>query len=226
MGRLFGGLSDTDIILRTIRDAYLQQGSFGVIGGVTLIIAATGIFAAVEVALDRIWECRGRTCTLRFLVGIFTMATSLLIFLGMLLITILVSRLIRSSELGFLLGWPRTPGPGAGSAVSVATAVAQFAIFWTGYRFLPNAFVRWRDAWPGALVATGVWHLIGYVLSWYLARVADYGTLYHQLQAIIALLVWVYGLTCSFLLGAEFIVQWTAEPYAAEPAASGSSAAP
>ncbi len=229
MGRLFGGLTDTDIILRTVREAYIQKRSFGLIGAVTLIIAATGVFASVQAALDRVWECRGRVFHLRFLVGALTMASSLLIFLGMLLATILVYRLIRLSALGVLLGWPQTPGPSpgqAGGALTVATALAQFSIFWVGYRFLPNAFVRWRDAWPGALLATGVWHLISYGLSWYLARVADYATLYHQLQAIMALLASVYGLTCSFLLGAEFVVQWTAEPYGPEAVAPGSTPGP
>jgi hypothetical protein len=39
--------------------------------------------------------------------------------------------------------------------------------------------------------------------------VADYATLYHELQAVVALFVWVYALTCSVLFGVEFVVQWT-----------------
>lgn len=212
IGRLFGGMPDTDILLQTIRGAYTEQGSFGVIGAATLILAATGVFAAVQVALDRIWECRGRIFRVRVFVVILTMAMSLVIFVAMLLGTVLVFRLIRTSALGAFLGWPRTPPTGGGSALAVAFALAQFGIFWTAYRFLPNAFVRWRDAWPGAVVATVLWHAVALVLGWYLARVSEYATLYHQLQAIMGLLVWVYGLTCSFLLGAEFVVQWTTKP--------------
>ncbi len=211
MGRLFGGLTDKDVLLRTIRDAYAQHGSFGLFGAVMLFIAAAGVFGAVQGALDRIWEVRGRILHLRFLVGVLTMMVTLLIFIGMLLATTLVFRLIRNSELGLILGWPRRPGPGTSNALSIATALAQFVIFWTGYRFLPNALVRWGEAWPGALVATAVWHAIAYLLTWYLARVADFATLYHQMQAIMVLLLSVYCLTCSFLFGAEFVVQWTGE---------------
>lgn len=209
IGRLFGGPTERDILLRTIRDAYMQQGSLGLLGALGLVLAAAGVFGAVQVALDRVWECRGRIFHLRFLIGILAMAMTLLVFLGMLVGTVLALRLIRRSELGALLGWPRTPPRGAG-ALGISTALAQFVIFWIGYRFLPNAYVRWRDAWPGALVAAGVWHTIAYGLSWYLARLVDLATLYHRLQAIMALLIWVYGLASTFLLGAEFVVQWTA----------------
>ncbi len=229
MGRLFGGLTDTNIIITTIKAALAQQRSVGLVGIVLLIAAATGVFTAVQQALDRIWECRGRVFHHRWLIGVMTMAMSLLIFLGMMLLTIFVFRLIRTSLVGMWLGWPRTPQPGSGgSALAIATSLAQFGIFWSGYRFLSNAYVRWRDAWPGALIATALWHVISLGLNVYLSRIADFGTLYHQVQAIMTLLVWVYGLVCSFLFGAEFTVQWTAAEKAEEYAApsDGAAAAP
>jgi len=211
LGRLFG-LTESDVILRTVRDAYAQEATLGWVGIITLIFAATGVFTALQVALDRIWESRGRTVHIRFLVGVLTMGASLLIFLGMLIGTVYVFRFIRTSEIGVLLGWPRTPPRGTGNALTIATGLAQFGIFWTGYRFLPSVPVRWRDALPGAVVAAVVWHAIAYGLSWYLGTVADYSSLYHSLGVIVALLVWVYGLCASFLLGAEFVAQRTLWP--------------
>jgi membrane protein len=211
LGRLFG-LTDTDLVLRTIRDAYAQEATLGWIGALTLILAATGVFSSVQVALDRVWECRGRTVHLRFLVGVAAMASSLLIFLAMLMATVFVFRFIRTSIVGEWLGWPRTPPPGTGSALTIATGLAQFVIFWTAYRFLPNVPVRWGDALPGAVAAAVIWHAIAYGLSWYLGTVADYTTLYHSLGVIVALIASVYGLSASFLLGAEFVAQRTRWP--------------
>ena len=211
LGRMFG-LTDTDVVLRTVRDAYTQQGTFGWVGTVTLIFAAAGVFGAVQVALDRVWECRGRMVHVRFLVGVLTMAASLLIFLGMLLATVYAFRFIRTSVVGGWLGWPRTPPRGTGSALAIATGLGQFGIFWTGYRFLPSVPVRWRDALPGAVFASVVWHAIAYGLSWYLDTIADYTILYHSLAVVAALLVWLYGLSASFLLGAEFVAQRTLWP--------------
>ncbi len=216
LGRLFG-LTESDIVLRTVEDAYAHEATLGWVGIVTLVIAATGVFTALQVALDRIWESRGRRVHLRFLIGVLTMAASLLIFLGMLIGTVYVFRFIRSSEIGALLGWPRTPPRGTGNALTIATGLAQFGIFWTGYRFLSSVPVRWRDALPGAIAAAVVWHTIAYGLSWYLGTVADYSSLYHSLAVIVALLVWVYGLCASFLLGAEFVAQRTVWPRAGDP---------
>ena len=204
LGRLFG-LTDTDLVVQTVRQAYTQQNALGWFGAVTLIVAATGVFTAVQIALDKVWEIRGRGVHIRFIVGVLIMAFSLLIFVGMLLATVYVFRFIRTSVIGEWLGWPHQPTPGSSNALTIATGLAQFGIFWTAYRFLPSARVRWRDALPGALVAAIVWHAIAYGLSWYLGTVADYATLYHSLGAIVALLVWVYGLSASFLLGAEFV---------------------
>jgi membrane protein len=204
LGRLFG-LTETDLVLKTIRDAYAQRGAMGWFGVVTLIIAATGVFTALQIALDKVWEIRGRGVHVRFLVGVVIMVFSLLIFVGMLLATVFVFRFIRSSVIGAWLGWPHVPPRGTSNALTIATVLAQFGIFWTGYRFLPSARVRWRDALPGALVAAIVWHVIAFGLSWYLGTVAEYATLYHSLGAIVALMVWVYGLSASFLLGAEFV---------------------
>ncbi len=211
MGRLFG-LADTDVVLRTIRGAFSQEGSLGWFGIATLVLAATGVFAALQVALDRVWEVRGRIFHIRFSVGVLTMVISLLIFLGTLLATFFAFRFIRTSVVGAWLGWPRTPPRGTSNALSIATSLAQFGIFWAGYRFLPNVPVRWRDALPGALLASVIWRAIAYGLGWYLASIADYNTLYHSMSAIVALFVWVYGLSCTFLLGAEFVAQRTLWP--------------
>jgi len=211
LGRLFG-LARADIVFETVRGAYAEHQSLGWVGFVTLVLAAAGVFSAVQAALDRVWEVRGRTVLARFLIGILIMAASLLIFLGLLVGTALTFRLIRTTLIGEWLGWPRIPPRGTRNALGIASALSQFTIFWTGYRFLPNVPVRWRDALPGALIAAGIWHGIAYLLGWYLGWVVDYTTLYHSLGAILALLVWVYGLSCTFLFGAEIVAQRTPWP--------------
>ena len=211
LGRLFG-LTRADIVFETVRGAYAEHQSLGWVGFVTLVLAAAVVFSAVQAALDRVWEVRGRTVLTRFLIGILIMAASLLIFLGMLVGTALTFRLIRTTLIGEWLGWPRIPPRGTRNALGIASALSQFTIFWTGYRFLPNVPVRWRDALPGALIAACIWHGIAYLLGWYLGWVVDYTTLYHSLGAILALLVWVYGLSCTFLFGAEIVAQRTSWP--------------
>ncbi len=212
LGQWFGGRAGSDLIPRIVGEAYAQERSLGWWGLLTLVIAATGVFAAVQTALDRIWERQGRIMYLRFLIGALTMATSLVIFLGVLVVSMLVFRLSRAAGLGGLPGGPPVLRFGMQSAMNIAAALAQFGIFWTRYRWLPSAPVLWRDAWPGAVVASVAWQAISYGLNWYLAVVGSYTTFYHELQAIVALFFWAYGLACSFLFGAEFVAQWTKGP--------------
>jgi membrane protein len=213
MGRLFGGLTDTNILLRTIRTAYVQHGRLGWLGGIALIGAAAGVFNAVQYALNRVWEVPGRHFHLQFLLGILMIATSLLVFVGVLMAIVTTMRFLRVSEVGAVLGHPRLPQSGPASGLSITTAVAQFVVFWVAYKMLPNVRIRWRDTWLGALIAAILWHVIVIGIGWYLAYVSDYSTLYNQVQTIMALLIWVYALACCFLFGAEFVAEWTPYPH-------------
>lgn len=154
---VFGGRTGADLIPRIVGEAYEQERSLEWWGLLTLVVAATGVFAAVQTAFDRVWECRGRIMPIRLLFGAFMMAASLLIFLGMLVGTMLVFRLTHGGALSRLPGGSAAPGTGMRSAINIATALAQFGIFWTAYRLLPSVSVRWDETWPGAVVATVVW---------------------------------------------------------------------
>ena len=207
ISRLFGNPTNADLLTRTLREAYGQRGSLGWLGGLVLILAATGVFSAVQTALDRVWESHGRMLPVRLILGIFMMVGSLLIFLGVLVPAILALRMLQFTV--DLLGLSQIPAVASGKTLALTVALAQFGVFWVGYRFLPSVPVRWRDAWPGAMLAVVLWQLTGYVLGWYLGSISTYALLYNRLGAVLALLIWVYALACTFLFGAEFVAQWT-----------------
>ena len=207
LGRILGGAQHPDILVQTVQEAYSHRGSYGWWGSLTLILSSTGVFGALQVALDRVFECRGRFLPTRVAVGVLMMVGSLLIFIGAMVGTVVAIRLIRFSGLAPLVGVPIAPGP-AGRLAEVFPAFAQFMVFWVGYRFLPNVPVRWREAWPGALIATILWQIINYVVGLYIGRVADYTSLYQSLGVIVALLAWIYALACTFLFGAEIVAAY------------------
>ncbi|HXX37053.1 MAG TPA: YihY/virulence factor BrkB family protein [bacterium] len=208
ISRLLGGAEHPDILVRTVQDAYDHRRSLGWFGSLTLMMSATGVFGAVQVALDRVFECHGRLLPVRFAFGVLMMVGSLLIFLGVMVSTVLTLRLIRQAGLAPLLGIPLDPRHGGGRVLAIFPAVAQFGIFWVGYRLLPNVSIRWSEAWPGAIIAAVLWQITSYFLGLYIGRVADYTTLYHSLGVIVALLAWIYALACTFLFGAEFVAAY------------------
>lgn len=67
--------------------------------------------------------------------------------------------------------------------------------------------VRWHDTMPGATIATASWFIATIVYGFYLTRFADYSIVYGSLGAGIATLVWLYMVSVSVLIGAEFNAQ-------------------
>jgi membrane protein len=67
--------------------------------------------------------------------------------------------------------------------------------------------LRWRQTMPGAAIATACWFIATIVYGFYLTRFADYSIVYGSLGAGIATLVWLYMVSLSVLIGAEFNAQ-------------------
>jgi membrane protein len=62
----------------------------------------------------------------------------------------------------------------------------------------------WVRVVPGAVMATSIWFVTTLVFGWYVTRVANYSQVYGSLGAGIALLIWLYFVFLSVLVGAEF----------------------
>ncbi len=84
------------------------------------------------------------------------------------------------------------------------------------------AFVRgrWRETMPGAAIATASWFIATIVYGFYLTRFADYSIVYGSLGAGIATLVWLYMVSLSVLIGAEFNAQLFPLPVALQTGGS------
>ncbi|GGG99854.1 YihY/virulence factor BrkB family protein [Silvibacterium dinghuense] len=89
-------------------------------------------------------------------------------------------------------------------AISLATSVTVLGVI---YHFGTPRRRRWRQVVPGAVLATATWFLATLIYGWYLTRYADYSVVYGSLGAGVATLVWLYMVSFSILLGAEFNAQ-------------------
>jgi membrane protein len=73
------------------------------------------------------------------------------------------------------------------------------------YKFLPDASIRWRNIWIGA-VTTSVLFLIGrYLISFYLGN-TNITSLYGAAGSVILLVVWINYSSWILFLGAEVIM--------------------
>ena len=88
--------------------------------------------------------------------------------------------------------------------IALLTSVAVLSII---YHFGTPKTQDWRRVVPGALLATATWFLTTLLYGLYVTRFADYSVVYGSLGAAVATLVWLYMVSISILVGAEFNAQ-------------------
>jgi len=71
------------------------------------------------------------------------------------------------------------------------------------YMFIPARRIRFRAAFPGALVTTLTWTGLTLLFQYYVDNFADYSLFYGALGTMVALLLWVQLISTIILLGVQ-----------------------
>jgi membrane protein len=90
--------------------------------------------------------------------------------------------------------------------VTVHSAATLLFIVVVGfiYYFVPNAKVRFRDVWMGALVTGGLWKGAFLGFSWYVRDMTRFNRVNGSIAAVVVFLIWVYIQAVILLYGVEF----------------------
>lgn len=87
----------------------------------------------------------------------------------------------------------------------VAPFVLVLPMVTTVYKIVPNVKVHLRHAFAGALLVTVLWELTKHVFTLVVRKIGFIGTIYGSLTTFILFLLWMYYISCIFLLGGEFV---------------------
>lgn len=194
-------------VTRTIlQNASMPRGSIIaiVIGVVTLLVGATGVFVQLQSALDQIWDVEARPG-----LGIWGVIRTRLLSLLMLLLigAVLLASLVVSAVLTTANTYLADRIPGLSTAWSAVNFVVSLLVttllFALIFKLLPDVQIRWKDVWIGALV-TGFLFTIGKTLIGLYLGYSSVGSVYGAAGSLVALIVWVYYSSLIFFLGAEF----------------------
>ena len=198
-----------------------QAGIFAtVIGGITFLVAATGAFLELQVALNTIWRVKPRPRGhLHAFVIDRLRSFGLAVSIGFLL---LVSLAV-TAALAALDAWLRnryTINASLWSIVNLLVAVmVATGLFALLFRFLPDVRLRWRDVTTGAAVTAVLFTIGQQVIGLYIGQSAITSS-YGAAASMMILLLWVYYSCQIVLFGAEFTRVWAArhgvKPKAAE----------
>jgi len=173
-----------------------------IVGMVTLIATASGVFGEMQAALNTIWKTRSRGTILSRLVRARIASLGLVGALGFLLI---VSLAVSAGLTAFANHLDTLPvGALLLSVLNFAISLLLFAVlFGAIYKVLPDRTLQWKDVVVGALMTSVLFNLGKTVIGWYLGSSAVASS-YGAAGGLIVLLLWVYYSAQIFLFGAEF----------------------
>jgi membrane protein len=174
------------------------------VGVVTLLVGASGVFVELQDDLDRIWKAPPRVGA-----GIINFIRARLLTFGMVLafgFLLLVALVLHAALAALGKYWG---GIFEGTEwllhlinflISFGVVTALFAMI---YKILPNLKIEWDDVWIGAIATAFLFTLGKFVIGLYLGKSAVASS-YGAAGAVVILLIWMYYSAQIFLLGAEF----------------------
>ena len=182
-----------------------QTGAIStIVGAVALLAGAAGVLAQLKDTLNTVWDVKApKNGGWRQFVRTYVMNIALVFATGFLLLVSLVAAAAVGAATEAAHDWLAGPDViwfGLDAALGFVMTTFVFALI---FKYVPDAGVRWRDVWLGAL-ATSVLFTAGRIaLGAYLGREgAD--SAYGAAGSILALLAWVYYAAQLVLFGAEF----------------------
>jgi len=175
-----------------------------VIGGTAFVVAATGAFLELQVALNTIWRVKPNPgANFRAFLMDRVRSFGLVVAIGFLL---LVSLAV-TAALAALNEWLSRLSPdlpvGWSTISMLVSLVVTTGLFALLFRFLPDVKLRWRDVTTGALVTAVLFTIGQQVIGLYLGQ-SSMASSYGAAGSMMILLRWVYYSCQILLFGAEF----------------------
>jgi membrane protein len=193
-----------DFITRQLDAFRTNTVSFGVAGTIALVWGALGFFGALSTAVNYAWGVEKTRSFWSHKLFSFLM----LVVAGAILVVALL--LVSAAEVvgatWFAAVLAQFPGLMILRSLLLRYASILLFIVVVGlvYYFVPNAKVRFRDVWIGALVTGLLWSAALQGLSWSLRDMTGLSRINGSIAAVVAFLVWVYIQAVILLYGVEF----------------------
>lgn len=205
------GASAAQEVETIIQNAHMSESSgiaFWVSIGV-LIFASTTFFATLQESLNSVWNLKPKPTN-----GIVKMIKVRLFSFGIVLsiaLLMLVSLLL-SAAISILSDYLSSIFPGISVfiiklidfAISAGVISVLFALI---YKYLPDAIIRWKDVWVGAIVTALLFALGKFLISFYISK-SDPGSAYGAAGSIIIILIWIYYSSLIIFFGSELAQQY------------------
>ena len=175
-----------------------------VLGIVTLLFGASGVFGQLQDSMNTIWEVQPKPgrgiwgfVRDRFLSFAMVMGCAFLLLVSLVVTTMLSAAMSFTQQFSDNFGWLATL---LNAVVSLLVITGIFAVT---FKMVPDVKIAWRDVWIGAVITALLFTIGKFGLSMYLSR-STMASSYGVAGSLIVLLVWVYYSAQIVFFGAEF----------------------
>ena len=181
----------------------MAPARLGVAGSVLLVWAAMGVFGAVTSAINHAWGVERQPSYFKHKVISFVMlvVAGVLLLLGLLVVSAINVAEARWFA-GVLGGYPRLVVL-QGIAVRWTTTILFIFVVGLVFYFVPNAKVRFRDVWVGAVLTGLLWRGALALFSAYVRDLSRFSMLHGSIATVIVFLLWIYVSAVILLYGVE-----------------------
>jgi len=186
-------------------DAFRSTGlTLGVAGTLALVWGALGVFGAITTAVNYAWGVEKQRSFWKHKLFSFVMMllAGLILLIALLLVS--ASQMVGAKWFAGVLS--HFPGLLVlrGFTVRYATTLLFIVVVGFIYYFVPNAKVRFRDVWIGAVVTGLLWKGALEGFSWYVRDMSRFTRVNGSIAAVVVFLLWVYIQAVILLYGVEF----------------------
>lgn len=211
-GKIYGQLagfvgSDTAAQLQQIiKNASLAGKSklAAIIGGITLLVGATTIFAEIQDSINSIWGLKPKPKRgwLKMVQNRF-LSFSVIVSLGFLLLVSLgITSLIDGFSNRLKMHFPEVTVVIFYIINVFITLCVTTLIFGVIFKVLPDAKIKWKDVFAGALATSFLFMLGKFGISFYISK-SNVGSTYGTAGSLVVLLLWIYYSSLILYFGAE-----------------------
>lgn len=201
------GQNTAQIVETVIQNATLSESGIPatLLSVVILLISATAIFNFIQKAMNSIWEVKPKPEKgfLKFLKD-RVLSFSMIIALGFLMLVSLVIDTLFNVLRSFI---NEHFAAFASYLMSALNLIINFSIvifvFLLVFKTLPDAKIRWRDSFVGALI-TGILFTLGKYIIGIILSQSNITNTYAAAGSLAGILVWVFYSSIILMIGAVF----------------------
>jgi membrane protein len=176
-----------------------------IIGLITVLLGATGVFVELQKALNVIWEVKAKPRR-----AVFTVIRTRLFSFGLILSVgfLLLISLTITTVIAVMGDWVMNHWPNIvliifymlNFIISFGVVMLLFALL---FKILPDAKIQWKHIWWGSILTAFLFILGKTAIGFYLSK-TNPGSAYGAAGSIVLILLWVSYSSMIFFYGAEF----------------------